>query len=189
MSNDVYVYIPIEEPRRTTSSNHGVQSSGGSSFSEALSYALQRLKMTRMTVKEEQRSSMRAVYEGSDVWCDISVKNRYPGCKRSKLHASVRNFMQAFVTSCKRFKNFMQAVQNFMQASGPKLYASSPKLYAGGPKLHASGLKLYASVRNFMQAVQNFIQAVKKKYKRLESSGVGLLSRSQSDWNWNLGSR
>ena len=52
--------------------------------------------------------------------------------------ASVRNFMQAFVTSCKRFKNFMQAVQNFMQAV--------PKLYASGPKL-------YASVRNFMQAV------------------------------------
>ena len=61
MSNDVYVYIPIEEPQRTTSSNRG-KSSGGSSFSEALSYAL------RMTVKEEQRSSMRAVYEGSDVF-------------------------------------------------------------------------------------------------------------------------
>ena len=70
------------------------------------------------------------------IWCDISVKNRYPGCNRSKLHASVRNFMQAFVTSCKRFKNFMQAVQNFMQAV--------PKLYASGPKL-------YASLRNFMQ--------------------------------------
>ena len=41
------------------------KSSGGSSFSEALSYALRRLKMTRMTVKEEQRSSMRAVYEGA----------------------------------------------------------------------------------------------------------------------------
>ena len=67
MSNDVYVYIPIEEPQRTTSSNRG-KSSGGSSFSEALSYALRRLKMTRMTVKEEQRSSMRAVYEGSDVF-------------------------------------------------------------------------------------------------------------------------
>ena len=49
--------------------------------------------------------------------------------------ASVRNFMQAFVTSCKRFKNFMQAV---------------PKLYASGPKLYASGPKLYASVRNFI---------------------------------------
>ena len=44
------------------------KSSGGSSFSEALSYALQRLKMTRMTVKEEQRSSMRAVYEGNGVF-------------------------------------------------------------------------------------------------------------------------
>ena len=44
------------------------KSSGGSSFSEALTYALRRLKMTRMTVKEEQRSSMRAVYEGSDVF-------------------------------------------------------------------------------------------------------------------------
>ena len=44
------------------------KSSGGSSFSEALSYALRRLKMTRMTVKEEQRSSMRAVCEGSDVF-------------------------------------------------------------------------------------------------------------------------
>ena len=40
----------------------------GGSFSEALSYALRRLKMTRITVKEEQRSSMRAVYEGSDVF-------------------------------------------------------------------------------------------------------------------------
>ena len=54
----------LEEPQRMTSSNH----TGGSSFSEALSYALRRLKMTRMTVKEEQRSSMRAVYEGSDVF-------------------------------------------------------------------------------------------------------------------------
>ena len=44
------------------------KSSGGSSFSEALTYALRRLKMTRMTVKEEQRSSMRAVYEDSDVF-------------------------------------------------------------------------------------------------------------------------
>ena len=44
------------------------KSSGGSSFSEALTYALRRLKMTQMTVKEEQRSSMRAVYEGSDVY-------------------------------------------------------------------------------------------------------------------------
>ena len=44
------------------------KSSGGSSFTEALSYALRRLKMTRMTVKEEQRSSMKAVYEGSDVF-------------------------------------------------------------------------------------------------------------------------
>ena len=44
------------------------KSSGGSSFSEALSYALRRLKMTRITVKDEQRSSMRAVYEGSDVF-------------------------------------------------------------------------------------------------------------------------
>ena len=81
---------------------------------------------------------------GKLLWCDISVKKRYPGCKRSKLHASVRNFMQALVTSCKRFKNFMQAVQNFMQAV--------PKLYASGPKLYASGPKLYASLRNFMQA-------------------------------------
>ena len=39
------------------------ENSGGSSFSEALSYALalRRLKMTRITVKEELRSSMRAV--------------------------------------------------------------------------------------------------------------------------------
>ena len=44
------------------------ENSGGSSFSEALSYALRRLKMTRITAKEEQRSSMRAVYEGSDVF-------------------------------------------------------------------------------------------------------------------------
>ena len=44
------------------------ENSGGSSFSEALSYALRRLKMTRITVKEEQRSSMRAVYKGSDVF-------------------------------------------------------------------------------------------------------------------------
>ena len=44
------------------------ENSGGSSFSGALSYALRRLKMTRITVKEEQRSSMRAVYEGSDVF-------------------------------------------------------------------------------------------------------------------------
>ena len=44
------------------------KSSGGSSFSEALSYALRRLEMTQITVKEEQRSSMRAVYEGSDVF-------------------------------------------------------------------------------------------------------------------------
>ena len=58
----------LEELQRTTSSNHGVQKFGGSSFSEALSYALRKLKMTRMTVKEEQRSSMRAVYEGSDVF-------------------------------------------------------------------------------------------------------------------------
>ena len=43
------------------------KSSGGSSFSEALSYALRRLEMTQITVKEEQHSSMRAVYEGSDV--------------------------------------------------------------------------------------------------------------------------
>ena len=103
---------------------------------------------------------------GKILWCDISVKNRYPGCKRSKLHASVRNFMHALVTSCKRFKNFMQAVQNFMQAV-PKLYASGPKLYASGPKLYASLRNfMQAFVRNFMQAVQNFIQAVKK---RLES--------------------
>ena len=70
MSNDVYVtvYNPRRTTKRTTSSNRGVQSSGGSSFSEALSYALRRLKMTRMTVKEEQRSSMRAVCEGSDVF-------------------------------------------------------------------------------------------------------------------------
>ena len=44
------------------------ENSGGSSFSEVLSYALRRLKMTRITVKEEQRSSMRAVYKGSDVF-------------------------------------------------------------------------------------------------------------------------
>ena len=44
------------------------KSSGGSSFSEALSYALQRLEMTQITVKEEQRSCMRAVYEGSNVF-------------------------------------------------------------------------------------------------------------------------
>ena len=44
------------------------ENSGGSSFSEALSYALRRLKMTRITVKEEQCSSVRAVYEGSDVF-------------------------------------------------------------------------------------------------------------------------
>ena len=63
MSNDVYVYIPINRNERRVANYHGVQS-----FSEALSYALRRLKMTRMTVKEEQRSSMRAVYEGSDVF-------------------------------------------------------------------------------------------------------------------------
>ena len=42
--------------------------SGGSSFSEALFYALRRLEMTQITVREEQRSSMRAVYDGSDVF-------------------------------------------------------------------------------------------------------------------------
>ena len=70
-SNDVHVYIP----RRTATNDEfeyiaimACKSSGGSSFSEALTYALRRLKMTRMTVKEEQRSSMRAVYEGSDVF-------------------------------------------------------------------------------------------------------------------------
>ena len=64
MSNDVYVYIPEHRNERRVA----IKSSGGSSFSEALSYALRRLKMTRMIVKEEQRSSMRAVYEGSDVF-------------------------------------------------------------------------------------------------------------------------
>ena len=44
------------------------KSSGGSSFSEALSYAFRRLEMTQITVKEEQCSCMRAVYEGSDVF-------------------------------------------------------------------------------------------------------------------------
>ena len=43
------------------------KSYSGSSFSEALSYALRRLEMTQITVKEEQCSSMRAEYEGSDV--------------------------------------------------------------------------------------------------------------------------
>ena len=42
--------------------------SGGSSFSEALSYAFRRLEMTQITVKEEQCSCMRAVYEDSDVF-------------------------------------------------------------------------------------------------------------------------
>ena len=73
--------------------------------------------------------------------CDLTFVINYGVISVSKTDipdASVRNFMQAFVTSCKRFKNFMQAVQNFMQAV--------PKLYASGPKL-------YASVRNFMQAV------------------------------------
>ena len=101
----------------------------------------------------------------SRLWCDISVKNRYPGCKRSKLHASVRNFMQAFVTSCKRFKNFMQAVQNFMQAV--------PKLYASGPKL-------YASVRNFMQAFVTVYASGPKLYssgqKEIQSAWKAVVS-------------
>ena len=53
------------------------KSSGGSSFSEALSYALRRLKMTLITVKEEQRSSMRAVYEGSDVFVWLAIPTGY----------------------------------------------------------------------------------------------------------------
>ena len=40
----------------------------GPSFSESLVYALSSLKMSHLTLKPEQRSSMEAIYDGRDVF-------------------------------------------------------------------------------------------------------------------------
>lgn len=43
-------------------------SSSARSFSEVVSFAMRRLEMTHISIKKEQHSSMKAVYEGSDVF-------------------------------------------------------------------------------------------------------------------------
>ena len=40
----------------------------GSTFSDAVSYALKQLQMSRVSLKPEQRSSMEAIYDGHDVF-------------------------------------------------------------------------------------------------------------------------
>ena len=42
--------------------------SSGPNFSESVSYALQKLQMSHVTLKEEQRSSMKAAFDGHDVF-------------------------------------------------------------------------------------------------------------------------
>jgi len=74
------------------------------------------------------------------------VSSKYGVISVSKFEipdASVRNFMQAVKTSCKRSKTLCKR-----------------------SKLHASGQKLYASGQNFLQAVKNFMQGVQTSCKR-----------------------
>ena len=40
----------------------------GSTFSDAVSYALKQLQMSHVSLKPEQRSSMEAIYDGHDVF-------------------------------------------------------------------------------------------------------------------------
>ena len=42
--------------------------SSSDTFSSALSYALERLGMPNLTLKEEQRKSLKAVYQGNSVF-------------------------------------------------------------------------------------------------------------------------
>ena len=37
-------------------------------FSQAVSYALQKLQMSHISIKEEQRLSMKAIFDGQDVF-------------------------------------------------------------------------------------------------------------------------